>query len=158
MTDLTPEAPEEFTAFAVVDAATGGKVVVGMSDPGPEQVGAICRYVRADTIAALRAAPVAAGSIPGSMYGEFTPITVRSESLPLDAPAPVDPVAEAARIDAKDLYYLRAILRRLREFDAAIEEAIGDGADNISLLGNQAMADEIDWLTRALAQEARHEG
>lgn len=82
-----------------------------------------------------------------------------------DAPAPVDPVAEAARIDAKDLYYLRAILRRLREFDAAIEEAIGDGADNISLLGNQAMADEIDWLdckidwlTRALAQEARHEG
>lgn len=85
-------------------------------------------------------------------------------ALPLDAPAPVDPVAEAARIDAKDLYYLRAILRRLREFDAAIEEAIGDGADNISLLGNQAMADEIDWLDckidwlTALAQEARHEG
>lgn len=172
MTDLTPEAPEEFTAFAVVDAATGGKVVVGMSDPGPEQVGAICRYVRADTIRALRAAPVAmreraarvaweSEDVYGArgMYGMAKcarNIAAAIRALPLDAPAPVDPVAEAARVEwlAKWAHgFVMADRWKGRRLDALPP----DEWHKLREETRQFWRDEAAKALRALAQETRHD-
>jgi hypothetical protein len=182
MADTSPDAPEEFTAFAVVEAATGGKVVVGMSDPGPEQVGAICRYVRADTIAALRAELAetkASASISDALFSEqrahaaklldqiaalrAAPVAMREAikayvaanegmhieplqaaweklreiaALPLDTPAPVDPVAEA----------------RIAAFLKDRDDALG-----VTEYHTDEERAESARLIAALAQEVRHD-
>ena len=56
-------------------------------------------------------------------------------------PATPDPVSEAAKVTSNDLYYLRAVMRRMNEF----HEALAD--ESAFSLGGQALADECDWLT-----------
>jgi hypothetical protein len=107
-------------------------------------------YIRADTIAALRAAPVATSTIPGSMYGEFTPITVRSESLPLDAPALVDTVAEI----------LERLAKKQDGIAAAAMNSLSCGSENRDFREAHEEADKrlaYAAALRALAQETRHD-
>jgi hypothetical protein len=70
------------------------------------------------------------------------------------------PVAMRERAAQNEAYYFRAILRRLREMSEAVGDAMMDG-EPVSMLGNEALADEIDWLdcwldarTRALPLDA----
>ena len=57
-----------------------------------------------------------------------------------EATAAIAAVREAEGPTANDLYYLRAINRRLAEFQEAL-----DGIEALSI-GGEALADERDWL------------
>jgi hypothetical protein len=127
----------------------------------------------ADTIAALRAAPVAMreraaeqsamvcrqvidgwvksgdsrdhernGEIAAGQCLRFVPSAIRA--LPLDTPAPVDPVAEAARVLLADL-----LNREESDVFEVAQDAVDAGEDGPGVLFA---------ALRALAQEARHEG
>lgn len=62
-------------------------------------------------------------------------------------------LADAADKAAEgDRYYMRAVQRRLEEFAAMTDEAVIDGASNVSLMGNQALHDEINWMEDFIAR------
>lgn len=46
-----------------------------------------------------------------------------------------------------EAYYFRAVLRRLHEMRSAIDDAVVDeGGAGVSMIGCEALSDEIDWL------------
>ena len=51
-----------------------------------------------------------------------------------------------------ELYYLRAIHRRLKEFKSVVPD------DVFPSLGSEAMADEIDWLDCFIDKHQRAQG
>lgn len=65
-------------------------------------------------------------------------------------------LADAADKAAEgDRYYMRAVQRRLEEFAAMTDEAVIDGASNVSLMGNQALHDEINMHEAGETELAR---